>query len=153
MLNEQDVAPDFELLNDEGNPTKLSDFKGKKVLLYFYPKAMTSGWTTQAQGIRDDFQKYQDANVVVLGVSPDSVVRLAEFKEKENLPFTLLADEDHEVATQYGVWVEKSMYGRKYWGIERSSFIIDEAGNIETIFRKVKPKEHNQQVLTALGVA
>ena len=153
MLNEQDVAPDFELLNDEGNPTKLSDFKGKKVLLYFYPKAMTSGWTTQAQGIRDDFQKYQDAGVVVLGVSPDSVARLVKFKEKENLPFTLLADENHEVATMYDVWVEKSMYGRKYWGIERTSFIIDAAGNIETIFRKVKPKEHNQQVLSALGVA
>jgi len=153
MLNEQDVAPDFEVLNDEGNPTKLSDFRGKKVLLYFYPKAMTSGWTTQAQGIRDDFQKYQDAGVVVLGVSPDSVARQAEFKEKENLPFTLLADENHEVAIQYGVWVEKSMYGRKYWGVERTSFIIDAVGNIETIFRKVKPKEHNQQVLTALGVA
>jgi len=89
---------------------------------------------------------------VVLGVSPDSVVRLVEFKEKENLPFTLLADENHEVATMYGVWVEKSMYGRKYWGVERTSFIIDAAGNIETIFRKVKPKEHNQQVLSALGV-
>jgi len=90
---------------------------------------------------------------VVLGVSPDSVARQAEFKEKENLPFTLLADENHEVAIQYGVWVEKSMYGRKYWGVERTSFIIDAVGNIETIFRKVKPKEHNQQVLTALGVA
>ena len=90
---------------------------------------------------------------MVLGVSPDSVARLVKFKEKENLPFALLADENHEVAMQYGVWVEKSMYGRKYWGIERSSFIIDEAGNIETIFRKVKPKEHNRQVLTALGVA
>ena len=153
MLNEQDVAPDFEVLNDEGNPTKLSDFRGKKVLLYFYPKAMTSGWTTQAQGIRDDFQKYQDAGVVVLGVSPDSVALQAEFKEKENLPFTLLADENHQVATMYGVWVEKSMYGRKYWGVERSSFIIDTAGDIEAIFRKVKPKEHNQQVLLALGIA
>ena len=90
---------------------------------------------------------------MVLGVSPDSVERQAKFKEKDSLPFTLLADENHEVVTQYGVWVEKSMYGRKYWGVERTSFIIDANGNIETIFRKVKPKEHSKQVLTALGVA
>lgn len=91
--------------------------------------------------------------MVVLGISPDSVKRQAKFKEKESLPFTLLADENHEVAEMYSVWIEKSMYGRKYWGVDRTSFIIDAGGNIETIFRKVKPKEHNAQVLAALGIA
>ena len=151
MLKEQDIAPDFELLNDEGHSTKLSDFRGKWIVLYFFPKAMTSGWTTQAQGVRDDIQKYELANAVVIGVSPDSVERQAEFKQKENLPFTLMADENHEVAELYGVWVEKSMYGKKFWGIERSTFLIDPNGAIKQIFRKVNPKAHSEQVLAALA--
>ena len=150
MLKEQDTAPDFELLNDEGNPTKLSDFRGKWIVLYFFPKAMTSGWTKQAQGVRDDIQKYQAANAVVLGVSPDSVELQAKFKEKEDLPFTLLADENHKVAELYGVWVEKSMYGKKFWGVERSTFLIDPNGAVNHIFRKVKPETHSKQVLAIL---
>ena len=150
MLSENDVAPDFELLDDTGKPTKLSDFKGKRVVLYFFPKAMTSGWTIQAQGIRDDFPQYEAAGAVVIGVSPDSVKRQAKFKEKENLPFILLADENHEVAEKYGVWVEKSNYGRKYWGNERTTFLIDPEGQIEKNFRKVDPKSHSEQVLSCL---
>lgn len=105
----------------------------------------------QAQGVRDDFSKYQAAGVVVMGVSPDSVERQAEFKQKEDLPFTLLSDENHEVAEKYGVWVEKSMYGKKYWGNERTTFIIGPDGKIEQIFRKVKPDTHSEQVLAALS--
>ena len=112
---------------------------------------MTSGWTIQAQGVRDDFSKYEAANTVVLGVSPDSVKRQAKFKQKENLPFTLLADENHQVAELYGVWVEKSLYGKKYWGVERTTFLIDAQGVITTIFRKVKPQTHSEQVLAALA--
>lgn len=151
MLNEKDAAPDFALRDDTGQPVKLSDFRGQRVLLYFYPKAMTSGCTLQAQDLRDDIAKYQNAGVVVIGISPDPVKKQAQFKTKENLPFMLLADENHEVAEKYGVWVEKSMYGRKYWGAERTSFLIGADGTIEQIFRKVKPKEHNAQVLAALG--
>ena len=151
MLNENDIAPEFELLDDEGKSVKLSDFKGKRVVLYFYPKAMTSGCTVQACGIRDEFPKFEATNVVVMGVSPDSVKRQAKFKEKENLPFSLLADENHQVAEKYGVWVEKSMYGQKYWGNERTTFIIGPDGRIEKIFRKVNPNAHSEQVLAALA--
>jgi len=150
MLAEKDIAPDFELLNDAGQPVKLSDFKGRRVLLYFYPKAMTSGCTLQAQNLRDDFAAYQAAGVVIIGISPDAVARQAKFKCQENLPFTLLADEAHQEAEAYGVWAEKSMYGHKYWGVERTSFLIDAAGHIERIFHKVKPKTHSAQVLAAL---
>ncbi|MEW5961288.1 MAG: thioredoxin-dependent thiol peroxidase [Chloroflexota bacterium] len=153
MLQENDLAPDFEGLADSGQPVKLSDFRGKKILLYFYPKAMTSGCTIQACALRDDFSLYEQAGVVVIGVSPDPVKRQAKFKEKEGLPFILLADENHEVAEKYGVWVEKSMYGRTYWGNERSSFLIGPDDVIERIFRKVKPEAHSRQVLAALAAA
>ena len=151
MLNENDMAPNFEVLNDQGEPTKLSDFRGKRVVLYFFFFFMTSGCTTQACALRDDFSQYQAVDAVVLGASPDSVERQARFKEQENLPFTLLADEDHAVAEAYGVWVEKTNYGRKYWGVERSTFLIDADGRIEKIFRNVKPKTHSEQVLAALN--
>jgi peroxiredoxin Q/BCP len=151
MLNTQNPAPDFELLDDAGQPTKLSNFRGRRVLLYFYPKSMTSGCTLQAQNLRDDFPQYQNAGVVIIGVSPDPVKDQAKFRAKEDLPFILLADENHEVAELYGVWVEKSMYGRKYWGNERTSFLISADGVIEQIFHKVKPAAHSEQVLAALN--
>jgi peroxiredoxin Q/BCP len=151
MLNINDPAPDFELPDDAGRPAKLSDFRGRRVLLYFYPKALTSGCTLQAQHLRDDFPRYQAAEVVVIGVSPDPVKQQAKFKTKEGLPFILLADEAHAVAELYGVWVEKSMYGRKYWGNERTSFLISPEGVIEQIFAKVKPAAHSEQVLACLS--
>jgi peroxiredoxin Q/BCP len=150
MVNEKDIAPDFELLDDTGKPTRLSDFRGQRVVFYFFPKALTSGWTKQAQGIRDDFPKYQAANVVVIGVSPDTVKDEAKFKAKEELPFILLADEKHEIAEKYGVWKEKSMYGKKFWGVERTTFLIDAHGVIEKIFYKVNPETHSEQILAAL---
>jgi peroxiredoxin Q/BCP len=151
MLQEKDTAPDFELFDDAGQPTRLSDFRGKRVLLYFYPKSMTSGCTIQAQSLRDDFTEYQAAGVIIIGVSPDPVKQQAKFKEKESLPFILLADENHKLAEKYGVWVEKSMYGKKYWGNERTSFLIDAEGNVEKIFRKVTPKTHSEQILAAVN--
>src|SRR5262245_40624467 len=113
MLNEKDIAPDFELHDDTGKPTKLSDFKGRRVVLYFYPKAMTSGCTVQACALRDDYPLYQESGAVVIGVSYDSVKDIAKFKVRDNLPFILLADENHEVAEKYGMWVEKTNYGKK----------------------------------------
>lgn len=154
MLTEGQMAPDFDVQNDEGQSVKLSDFRGHWVVLYFYPKAMTSGCTLQAQDLRDDFPSYQGKDVVILASSPDPVKDLVKFKEKESLPFTLLSDPEHAMAEAYNVWVEKKMYGRVYWGNERSTFIIDPEGKIARIFRKVKPKEHNQlvqDVLTELG--
>lgn len=151
MLNEKDAAPDFELLDDTGKLTRLSDFRGKNVVLYFYPKAMTSGCTIQACALRDDYSQYQQIDSVVIGVSPDSVESQAEFKAKENLLFILLADENHEVAEKYGVWVEKSRYGKKYWGAERTTFIIDPEGNIAKIFHRVDPKTHSELVLSTLA--
>ena len=150
MLNEKEIAPDFELLDDTGKPTKLSDFRGRRVVLYFYPKAMTSGCTVQACALRDDYPLYQEAGAVVIGVSYDSVGDIAKFKARDKLPFILLADENHEVAEKYGMWVEKSNYGKKYWGIERTTFLIDAGGVIEKIFHKVKPETHSEQVLAAL---
>jgi peroxiredoxin Q/BCP len=151
MLETGDAAPDFELPDQDGKTHKLSDYAGKNVVLYFYPKALTSGCTVQACGVRDRGTDYDSANAVVLGVSPDPQKKLREFADKEHLNFTLLGDEDHSVADQYGVWVEKSMYGRKYWGMERSTFLIGPDGKIKNVFRKVKPAEHDQLVLGALA--
>jgi peroxiredoxin Q/BCP len=145
-----DVAPDFTLPDQDGNPVHLADFRGQNVVLYFYPKADTPGCTTQACGIRDRKSEYGEHNAVVLGVSPDPPKALAKFAEKYGLPFTLLGDEQHEVAEAYGVWVEKSMYGRTYMGMERSTFVIDPDGRVEQVFRKVKPAEHDDLVLGAL---
>jgi peroxiredoxin Q/BCP len=151
MVETGDRAPDFELPDQDGNTHKLSDYEGKNVVLYFYPKALTSGCTVQACGVRDRSADYEAADAVVLGVSPDPQTKLRQFADKENLNFTLLGDEDHAVAEAYDVWVEKSMYGKKYMGMERSTFVIGPDGKIAKVFRKVKPAEHDKLVLGALG--
>jgi|SRR5579884_69928 len=144
-------APDFTLPDQGGNPVRLSSFRGKTVVLYFYPKADTPGCIAQACGVRDHRLDYERADTIVLGVSPDPVKRIAAFDRKYGLGFPLLADEDHAVAEAYGVWVQKSMYGRKYMGIERSTFVIDPDGRVEHVLRKVKPGEHDDLVLAALS--
>jgi peroxiredoxin Q/BCP len=151
MADLGDSAPDFELPDQDGNTHKLADYAGKNVVLYFYPKADTPGCTVQACGVRDRNGEYEKANAVVLGVSPDAPKKLRKFADKHGLAFTLLGDEDHSVAEKYGVWVEKSMYGRTYMGNERSTFVIGPDGKIEHMFRKVKPAEHDDLVLGALN--
>jgi thioredoxin-dependent peroxiredoxin len=146
-----DAAPDFELQNQDGETVKLSDLRGKTVVLYFYPKADTPGCTTQACGIRDRSSEYESAGAVVLGVSPDKPKALKKFADKYDLPFTLLSDDRHAVAEAYGVWAKKSMYGRKYWGNERTTFVIDADGRIARVFPKVSPKTHDDVVLEALA--
>jgi peroxiredoxin Q/BCP len=149
-LNPGDTAPDFTLPDQDGNSVSLSGLRGKTVVLYFYPKADTPGCTTQACGIRDHRADYDAADAVVLGVSPDAVKAVSKFNEKYELGFPLLADEDHAVAEAYGVWVQKSMYGRTYMGNERTTFLIDPDGTIKDVMRKVKPAEHDDLVLGAL---
>src|SRR5438309_4432189 len=144
MIKAGRQAPDFTLPDQDGNPTTLTGYRGEPVVLYFYPKADTPGCTTQACGIRDHRSDYERAGAVVLGVSPDAPKKIAKFDEKFGLSFPLLGDEDHSVAEAYGVWVEKSMYGRNYMGMERSTFVIDPEGKIAQVFRKVKPAEHDQ---------
>jgi thioredoxin-dependent peroxiredoxin len=151
MINSGDTAPDFTLPDQDGTPVTLSKLRGKTVVLYFYPKADTPGCTTQACGVRDHRLDYEQAGAVVLGVSPDPVKRVAAFDEKFELGFPLLADEHHEVSETYGVWVEKSRYGRTYMGAERTTFVISPEGTITDVFRKVKPSEHDELVLGALG--
>lgn len=141
------VAPDFEAKDQNGNVVKLSDFKGKKVVLYFYPKDNTPGCTAQACNLRDNYEALQKAGYVVLGVSSDSEKSHQKFIEKQSLPFSLIADEDLKVHEAYGTWVEKSMYGRKYMGTARTTFIIDEQGKLEEIIEKIKTKEHTNQIL------
>ncbi len=143
-------APDFTLPDQDGRPVALSDLRGRRVVLYFYPKADTPGCTTQACGIRDRGTEYADADAVVVGVSPDPVKAVKKFHDKQSLNFTLLADADHAVCERYGVWTEKSMYGRKYWGASRSTFIIAPDGTVATVFPKVSPKTHDDVVLAAL---
>jgi peroxiredoxin Q/BCP len=150
-LKPGDPAPDFTLPDQDGNPVSLSALRGKTVVLYFYPKADTPGCTTQACGVRDHRADYEQADAVVLGVSPDAVKAVAKFDQKHDLGFPLLADEGHQVAEQYGVWVEKSMYGRTYMGNERTTFVIDPEGTIKDILRKVKPAEHDDLVLAAVA--
>lgn len=146
-----DQAPDFTALTDQGEALKLSDLHGKRVILYFYPKDDTSGCTTQACGFRDQYPVIEEKNAVVLGVSPDSVKSHQKFKTKYNLPFTLLVDEDHAVAAAYGVWGEKSMYGKKYMGIIRSHFVIDEQGKIVDVQYKVSPADSTKKAIQILG--
>jgi peroxiredoxin Q/BCP len=149
-LKEGAKAPDFTVMNDAGEKTKLSSHQGSSVVLYFYPKADTPGCTKEACSFRDEFPRIRKSGTVVLGISPDPVKAVAKFKEKYRLPFTLLADEDHAVAEKYGVWVEKSMYGKTYMGVERSTFVIGPDGKIARIFRKVKVDGHTAEVLGAL---
>ncbi len=146
-----DAAPDFTLPNQAGNPVTLSDLCGQKVVLYFYPKADTPGCTTQACGVRDHRSDYDAAGAVVLGVSPDAPKQIAKFDDKYKLGFPLLGDEDHAVAQAYGVWVQKSMYGRTYTGNERTTFVIGADSVITEILRKVKPAQHDELVLGALS--
>ena len=146
-------APDFTLLTDAGEPLTLSSLRGRPVVLYFYPRDDTAGCTTQACDLRDRFPRFQGANATVLGVSPDTVRSHARFRAKHALPFTLLADTDHAVAERYGVWVEKSMYGRRFWGTERTTFVIGADGRIRHVLAKVRPGEHAAAVLEALAGA
>ncbi|MCB0242596.1 MAG: thioredoxin-dependent thiol peroxidase [Anaerolineae bacterium] len=152
-LNVGDLAPDFELTTDSGVSVKLSDFRGRRVVLYFYPKDDTSGCTTQACGFRDAYPVIEEQNAVVLGVSPDGVKSHQKFKTKYDLPFTLLVDEDHAVAEAYGAWGEKSMYGKKYMGVIRSHFVIDEQGRIADAQVKVSPTDSVARALATLEAA
>ena len=144
-------APEFTLPDQDGRPVSLGDFTGRSVVLYFYPKADTPGCTTQACGIRDRGADYEAAGAVVLGVSPDPVAAVKKFHGKQSLNFTLLADADHAVCEQYGVWVEKSMYGKPFWGASRSTFIIDPDGTVAHVIPKASPKTHDDVVLAALA--
>ena len=145
-----DVVENFTLPDQDGNTINLTDFAGKPVVLFFYPKADTPGCTTQACGVRDHQADYAKADAVVLGISPDPVAKVKKFHDKQALNFPLLADEGHHVADAYGVWVEKSMYGKKYFGNERTTFIIDADGKVARVLRKVKPAEHDKLVLESL---
>src|SRR4029077_647865 len=151
MIEPGSPAPDFELPDQDGRLVKLSDFRGQPVVVYFYPKGDTPGCTTQACGVRDHRAAYALAGAVVLGLSPDPVAKVKKFHEKQALDFALLADEDHAVAESFGVWVEKSMYGRKYFGNERTTFIVDPEGRVAEVLRKVKPAEHDERALAALA--
>jgi len=150
VVEEGKPAPDFELKSDSGESVKLSDLRGKQVVLYFYPKDDTPGCTTQACGIRDVYGEFERAGAVVLGVSPDDERSHVKFKEKFELPFALLADEEHKVADEYGVWAEKTYMGKTYWGVERSTFVIGEDGNVKRVMHKVKPDTHADDVLETL---
>ncbi len=150
-VEESRPAPDFTLVSDAGEMVTLSSLKGTPVVLYFYPKDDTPGCTTQACGIRDTWGDFERAGATVLGVSPDDESSHVKFKEKYELPFTLLADPDHAVAEEYGVWVEKKNYGKTYMGVERSTFVIDADGSVAGVLRKVNPETHAEQVLEALG--
>jgi peroxiredoxin Q/BCP len=150
MVEEGKPAPDFELTSDAGEKVRLSELRGRPVVLYFYPRDDTPGCTTQACGIRDAYDEFEQAGAVVLGVSPDRERSHVKFKQKYGLPFTLLSDPDHAVAEQYGVWGEKTYMGRKFLGVTRSTFVVDEAGLVKKVFPKVKPATHAEDVLAAL---
>ncbi len=146
------LAPDFELLDDTGKPRRLSDFRGKPVVLYFYPADDTPGCTKEACNFRDDYSAFTKAAVTILGVSPDSVKSHVKFKSKYSLPFPLLADDGHAVCTKYGVWGRKKFMGREFDGVLRTTFLIDGQGKVTKIFENVRPAEHSAEVLGALGL-
>jgi thioredoxin-dependent peroxiredoxin len=150
LVEEGQEAPDFTLPDQHGDPFRLDESRGQTVVLYFYPRADTPGCTTQACGVRDRHSDYEAAGTRVIGVSPDSVEAISKFALKNDLDFTLLADEDHAVAEEYGVWVEKQRNGKTYWGVQRATFIIDPAGVVAKVFPKVSPKTHDDEVLAAL---
>ncbi len=150
MIETGATAPQFTLPDQDGNAVSLADYAGKTVVLYFYPKADTPGCTVQACGVRDHLPNYAEAGAVVVGISPDPVRAVKKFVDKQSLDFTLLADEDHAVCEQYGVWAEKSMYGRKYWGALRATFIIDGEGKVAHVIPRVTPRTHDDEVLAIL---
>ena len=150
IVQEGKPAPDFALTDDTGTLRRLSDYRGRDVILYFYPKDDTPGCTKEACNFRDDYSAYVSAGVIILGVSPDTPASHAKFKEKYGLPFPLLADEDHKVCDLYGVWGAKSMMGREYMGVLRTTFLIGPDGSIRKIFEKVRPAEHSAELLAAL---
>jgi thioredoxin-dependent peroxiredoxin len=151
VLKAGQTAPDFTLPDGDGKELTLSELRGGTVVLYFYPRVDTPGCTTQACGVRDRRSDYEAAGARVVGVSPDTVESVKKFADKFDLDFTLLADADHAVADAYGTWVEKSMYGKKYWGVQRATFLIDPGGKIAKVFSKVSPRMHDEVVLKALG--
>ncbi len=146
-----DVAPDFELLNQDGNPVKLSDFAGKRVILFAYPKADTPGCTAQACGFRDHYPKFEGADSVVLGISPDTTKALLSWKKKQSLPYDLLSDVNHTVLEAWGAWSEKSMFGKKYWGVTRSHWVIGADGRFEDIQLGVSPQDSVNRAVKILG--
>jgi thioredoxin-dependent peroxiredoxin len=150
MIETGEQAPDFTLPDQDGAPVTLSDLRGRRVVLYFYPRADTPGCTTQACGIRDRIDEYEAAGAAVVGVSPDPVDRVKQFHGGQSLNFTLPADEDHAVCEQYGVWGEKSMYGKTFWGARRATFILDEDGVVRHVIPKASPKTHDDEALAAL---
>ena len=151
MITTGKKAPAFKLADENGEMLSLSDLKGETVVLYFYPKASTPGCTTQACSVRDHRSDYKKLGVRVIGVSPDSVAKVKKFHDAQKLNFTLLADEDHAVCEKYGVWAEKSMYGKKYWGALRATFIIDGKGTVRHVIEKVSPKTHDEELLALLA--
>jgi thioredoxin-dependent peroxiredoxin len=153
MIQAGENAPEFTLPDQDGNDVSLSDYSGQTVVLYFYPKADTPGCTTQACGIRDRSDEYEAAGATVIGVSPDPVDRVKKFHGGQSLNFTLLADADHAVCDAYGTWVEKSRYGKTYWGAQRSTFIIDGDGTVVHVIEKASPKTHDDEVLGVLAAA
>ncbi|MCD6577740.1 MAG: thioredoxin-dependent thiol peroxidase [Anaerolineaceae bacterium] len=147
MILANTKAPDFELINNEGEKIKLSDFIGKPVLLYFYPKDNTPGYTTEACNFRDDYEEYRKQGIEIVGVSPDSMKSHEKFISKHRLPFSLLADTDHKICEMYGVWGKKKMFGKEYFGVLRTTFLIGKNGNVVKVFKGVKPKHHSKEVI------
>lgn len=151
MISAGEMAPDFKAQDDEGNTVTLSSLRGRPVVLFFYPKDDTSGCTVEACSFRDALPRFTGVNAAVLGVSPDSAKSHRKFKEKFQLPYPLVVDENHAIADAYGVWAEKSMYGRKYWGNLRTTFVIDSNGRVARVFEKVKPEDHALEVAAAVA--
>ena len=151
VIRESTKAPDFSLLDQYGNEHSLSDYRGKNIILYFYPRDNTKGCTTEACNFRDDYSDYEKAEVTIIGVSPDSVKSHSNFAVKYSLPFTLLADQDHKVCELYGVWGLKKFMGREYMGVFRTTFLINKEGMIKKVYEKVKPADHSQQILADLS--